>query len=72
MDDGIPKTRYAETLDGVDVAYQVLAGGPPVIVYVSPGFSRLETARSRPSEGDCAPVDAVSRALRERFKQRAL
>jgi class 3 adenylate cyclase len=37
VETGIPKTRYAETVDGVDIAYQVFGNGPPAIVYVPPG-----------------------------------
>jgi class 3 adenylate cyclase len=38
----IPKTRYAETVDGVDIAYQVFGEDPVSIVYVNPAYSHLE------------------------------
>jgi len=39
----IPETRYAKTVDGIHIAYQVLGHGPTDIVY-TPGFiSNVET-----------------------------
>ena len=33
----VPETRYAKTIDGVHIAYQVLGDGPSDLVFV-PGF----------------------------------
>ena len=39
-----PETRYAKTVDGYHIAYQVFGDGPPDIVY-TPGFvSNIDTA----------------------------
>src|SRR5262245_30084936 len=43
-----PKTRYAETTDGVSIAYQVLGDGPVDLVWI-PGFvSHVEVAWTHP------------------------
>src|SRR6476660_808985 len=39
----IPETRYAKTVDGVYVAYQVLGDGPNDIVYVPGWISNIDT-----------------------------
>ncbi len=38
----IPETRYAKTVDGVHIAYQVLGDGPVDLVYLAPWLSHLE------------------------------
>jgi class 3 adenylate cyclase/pimeloyl-ACP methyl ester carboxylesterase len=49
VDSGIPKTRYAETVDGVDIAYQVIGDGPVTIVYINAYFSHLEVGWELPA-----------------------
>lgn len=39
----IPETRYAKTVDGVHIAFQVLGAGPNDIVYVPGWISNVET-----------------------------
>ncbi len=38
----IPETRYATTVDGVHIAYQVMGNGPVDFVYVGPWVTHLE------------------------------
>ena len=38
----VPETRYAKTVDGVHIAYQVLGEGPVDFVYVGPWVTHLE------------------------------
>jgi class 3 adenylate cyclase len=38
----IPQTRYAKTVDGYNIAYQVVGDGPVDLVYLNPWFSHLE------------------------------
>ena len=38
----IPETRYATTLDGTHIAYQVVGNGPVDLVYMAPWFSHIE------------------------------
>ena len=33
----VPETRYAKTVDGVHIAYQIVGGGPVDLLFV-PGF----------------------------------
>jgi class 3 adenylate cyclase len=40
----IPETRYARTVDGFDIAYQVLGEGPPDILMIPAWVSHLEVA----------------------------
>ncbi|HVQ87847.1 MAG TPA: adenylate/guanylate cyclase domain-containing protein [Actinomycetes bacterium] len=39
---GVSDTRYAKTVDGLHIAYQVAGDGPVDLVYLSPWFSHLE------------------------------
>ena len=38
----LPETRYAQTVDGVHIAYQVLGEGPVDLVYAAPWVTHLE------------------------------
>jgi class 3 adenylate cyclase len=38
----IPQTRWAETIDGLDIAYQVFGEGPTTIVLITPWMTHLE------------------------------
>ncbi len=53
----IPETRYATTLDGTRIAYQVLGGGPGDLVYVPEIASHLEYA------WECPPYAEFLRRL---------
>ena len=53
----IPETRYAKTVDGVHVAYQVFGAGPTDIVYVPGWISNVET------NGDLGHHAALVRGL---------
>jgi len=44
----IPETRYAKTLDGTHIAYQVLGDGPVDLVYMQPWISHLEDIWEEP------------------------
>lgn len=44
----IPETRYARTVDGFDIAYQVLGDGPPDILMIPAWVSHLEVAWENP------------------------
>ena len=47
-----PQTRYAQTVDGIHIAYQVLGDGPTDIVY-TPGFiSNIDTAWEQGGHGE--------------------
>ena len=37
-----PETRYAKTVDGVHIAYQVVGDGPVDFVYIGPWVNQLE------------------------------
>ena len=47
----IPETKYAKTVDGVHIAYQVLGDGPVDMVYLRPCFSHMEYGWEGPREG---------------------
>ena len=51
----IPQTRWAETVDGLDIAYQEFGAGPVTIVLIAPWLSHVEVdwelPRTRPSLG---------------------
>lgn len=38
----VPETRYAKTVDGLHIAFQVLGDGPVDLLYMAPWFSHLE------------------------------
>ena len=38
----VPETRYAKTVDGVHIAYQVLGDGPEDFEYASPWVTHIE------------------------------
>lgn len=43
----LPETRYAKTVDGVHIAYQVLGDGPVDIVYLDRGEHELKGVPDR-------------------------
>ena len=45
-----PETRYAKTIDGVHIAYQVRGDGPVDLVYVT-GFARTSRSNRGASRG---------------------
>jgi len=45
----LPETRYAKTVDGVHIAYQVVGGGPIDLVFVPGWVSHVEWAWENPS-----------------------
>jgi len=46
----IPETRYAKTVDGVNIAYQIVGEGPVDMVYLQPWFSHIEYGWENPLE----------------------
>src|SRR5437762_13270329 len=46
--DVIPETRYAKTVDGVHIAYQVRGDGPVDLVYVMQYANNLEVVAEHP------------------------
>jgi class 3 adenylate cyclase/pimeloyl-ACP methyl ester carboxylesterase len=38
----VPETRYAKTVDGLHIAYQVIGDGPVDFVYIGPWFTHVE------------------------------
>src|SRR6266513_1985819 len=45
----VPGTRYARTEDGAHVAYQVVGGGPPDIVYANSFMGHVEVSWEYPA-----------------------
>jgi len=45
-----PETRYTKTVDGVNIAYQVLGDGPVDLLYLQPWFSHIEIEWEEPKE----------------------
>jgi class 3 adenylate cyclase len=59
-----PETRYTKTVDGVNIAYQVLDGGPVDLVYLQPWFSHIEVGWEEPMEaGFLQSLSAFSRLI---------
>src|SRR5205809_5080439 len=48
--DVIPETRYAKTVDGVHIAYQVRGDGPVDLVYVMQYANNLEVVAEHPRQ----------------------
>jgi pimeloyl-ACP methyl ester carboxylesterase len=46
----IPETHFARTVDGVNIAYQVVGDGPVDLVYLPAWFSHVEIAWEEPKE----------------------
>ena len=47
-----PPTRYAKTVDGLHIAYQVLGEGPVDLVYAPGWISNIECVWEMPDLGD--------------------
>ncbi len=45
-----PESHFARTVDGVDIAYQVVGDGPVDLVYLPAWFSHVEIAWEEPKE----------------------
>ena len=44
----VPDTRYAKTADGLHIAYQVVGGGPPDVIYANSFMSHIEVSWEYP------------------------
>ena len=44
----VPDTRYAKTADDVHIAYQVVGGGPPDVIYANSFMSHIEVSWEYP------------------------